>query len=165
MVRLSEFMDLVNGQKVFHERQSVRFENDSRRQEFHSRIADEFQALASAIEETERQLEKMSGSPSPSKFAISLSWDEIEGLPDELLAELSISKSDKSELNIRALIEELGGIASLDRLLVGLFKKTGEVMKRANLNARLYRMAQKELIYNIPGKKGVYSTKPTNDED
>jgi len=165
MPRLSEFVDFVNQQMDFHERRSEDFKDEPGRQEFHSRIANKFRALAATIEETERQLEKMSSPPSPSKSATSLSWGEIEGLPNELMDELNISESDKSEFNLIALIEELGGVASLDRLLVEIYKKTETVTKRTNLNARLYRMVQKELIYSIPGKKGVYSTTPTNNED
>lgn len=95
----------------------------------------------------------MSGYDKPS-----LSWDELEGLPEELVAELSISDSDKTDFNIIGLIREAGDVASLDRIILNLYKQTGEIVKRANLNARLYRMVQKEQIYSVPGKKGVYST-------
>jgi len=96
---------------------------------------------------------------------LGLSWEEIHGLPQELLEELSISESDKTEFNISSLITELGGVASLDRLLVALFRQTGEITKRAALNQRLYRMVQKELIHSVPGKKGVYSIRPISEED
>jgi hypothetical protein len=96
---------------------------------------------------------------------LGLSWEEIHGLPQELLEELSISESDKIEFNISSLITELGGVASLDRLLVALFRQSNEITKRAALNQRLYRMVQKELIHSVPGKKGVYSIHPISELD
>jgi hypothetical protein len=84
---------------------------------------------------------------------LALSWEEIDGLPKELLEELSISESDKTEFNISSVITELGGVASLDRLLVALFRQSGEITKRAPLNQRLYRMVQKEMIYSV-GEEG-----------
>ena len=71
-----------------------------------------------------------------------------------------ISESDKAEFTIVSLIDESGGVASLDQILVALYRKTGEISKRLGLNSRLYRMVQKGLIHSVPGKKGVYSTKP-----
>ena len=49
-------------------------------------------------------------------IAISYSKDSLlSDLPDELMAELSISDSDKAEFAIVGLIDENGGIASLAR--------------------------------------------------
>ena len=164
MIQLIEFVDFVNSQAEFHERQAVRFFQDTRRLELHRNTAKKFRDLAEAIEFNEKVLSKLGPLPSPKKAALTLSWNEIEGLPDELVAELSISDSDKSDYNLIALIDEVGGMASLDRLLVELYKKTGEVIKRSNLNARLYRMIQKEMVFSVPGKKGVYSSRPINEE-
>jgi len=165
MTKLIEFVDFVNGQAEFHERQAIRFFEDTRRLELHKSTAKKFRDLAEAIEINEKTLSKLGPLPSPERAALSLSWNEIEGLPDELVAELSISDSDKSDYNLIALIDEAGGIASLDRLLVELYKQTGEIVKRSNLNARLYRMIQKEMVFSVPGKKGVYSTRPIKEDD
>ncbi|MFM0170594.1 hypothetical protein PQR33_14845 [Paraburkholderia sediminicola] len=89
-----------------------------------------------------------------------LSPSDIEDLPDELLAELSLNESDKKEFLIIDIIDEVGGIASLDRILVSLYRRTSEVEKRAKMVSRLYRMTTKGLIHAHPDKKGVYSTKP-----
>jgi hypothetical protein len=96
---------------------------------------------------------------------LALSWEEVEGLPEEVMKELSISESDKTEFNIIAGIEAMGGIASLDRIIVYLWKTHGDLQKRLPLNQRLYRMTQREVIYGVPGKKGVYSSAPMTDEE
>lgn len=89
-----------------------------------------------------------------------LSPSDIEDLPEELLAELSLNESDKKEFLIMDIIDEVGGVASLDRILVSLYRRTGEIEKRAKMVSRLYRMTTKNVIYALPDKKGVYSTKP-----
>jgi hypothetical protein len=89
----------------------------------------------------------------------SLSMKELENLPKELLDELSI-KTDSTEFAIIEIIETLGGAASLDQIIVHLYRKTGEILKRSPLTNRLYRMSQKEQVYSVPGKKGVYSVHP-----
>lgn len=96
--------------------------------------------------------------------SITLMPDELDGLPEELISEL-ISDSDRSEREIYKVIEECGGIASLDRIILTLYKKTGEVHKRAGTTSRLYRMSQKGFAFPVPGKKGVYSIKQLSEAE
>jgi hypothetical protein len=49
--------------------------------------------------------------------------------------------------------------------MVELFKRTREVPKRNVLTTRLFRMASRGAIYNVPGKKGVYSTYELSEAD
>lgn len=85
--------------------------------------------------------------------------EDLDGLPDELIQELSVTDGDRLDFTIYTIIEELGGIASLDQLLIALYRKTGEVHKRPNVNSRLYRLTTRGgELFNVPGKKGVYAT-------
>lgn len=105
------------------------------------------------------------GSPSDiDEASLRLTPDEIRDLPDELLEQLSISESDRKDFLIVDIINDLGGITSVDKILVTLYRKTGEVEKRTRLVSRLYRMQQKGLIYPSATRKGVYATAPL-DED
>jgi len=63
------------------------------------------------------------------------------------------------------LIDENNGLISLDQLIIGIWKKTGESVKRQALTSRLYRMSQKDLIFSVPTKKGVYSNRPISEEE
>ena len=45
----------------------------------------------------------------------------------------------------------------LDRLLIELFRRFGAVHERRFINNKCYRMAQKGLIFPVPGRKGVYT--------
>lgn len=83
-----------------------------------------------------------------------------------MLTELSESAlPDRGETLLLHVINDRGGIATLDQVLVGLYRKTGEVMKRTTLTSKLYRMTQKGTVFVVPSKKGVYSTRRLSQED
>ncbi|WP_236211316.1 hypothetical protein [Metapseudomonas otitidis] len=100
-------------------------------------------------------------SPQASKAAprLNLLPEDLVGLPDELLQELSVTKSDFFDFEIARYIDEAGGVMTLDQLIITLYRKTGEIHERSKLNSRLYRMAKKNLVKSIEGRKGVYATK------
>ena len=85
---------------------------------------------------------------------------DLEGLPQELIDQLSITDSDREDFGFYKILEEAGGAMSLDQLLIAIYKESGTVYDRAKLNQRLYRMSQKKMIHAIQGKKGAYSIKP-----
>ncbi len=170
MISLAKHIEFVKSQQVFHERQVLRYPDNLRRQERHNETAEKFKTLADCLNQLEEKLanDSVIGSGlelQDDQYRLALTRDDVEGLPEELMNELSVSDVDKSEFNIIALIEESGGVATLDRILVALYRQNGEIMKRATLNARLYRMSQRALIHSVPGKKGVYSVKPLSEED
>lgn len=83
----------------------------------------------------------------------------VHDLPEELLGELSIAKTDELEDQIVTVINAYGGAASLDQILVGLFRKFETIQKRRFIQNKLYRM---DMVWGVDGKKGVYTTeKPT----
>ena len=169
MEKLASHIEFVKSQIEFQQRQAVRFAPEPRRSRLHLDAVERFKSLLADLELLRIRLngnpEILNVNSAVAAPRLGLSWEEIDGLPPELLEELSISESDKTEFNISSLITELGGFASLDRLLVALFRQSGEITKRAALNQRLYRMVQKEMIYSVPGKKGVYSIRPVSEED
>lgn len=158
---LNRYLELVNQQAAFHENMAAKFPAESHRAKLHKKTAEGFRSLADDIVIADKRLDTPS---QPSRLQqsgpvqLSLSIEDIEGLPEELVRELSISGGDKVEFAILNAIEEAGGVISLDRLLIALFKKTGEINKRASITSRLHRMSNKNLIFSVPGKKGIYST-------
>lgn len=160
-MNVEEQTDFVKSQMEFHLRQADRFKTDKRRNELHSGTAAKFKLLYDWIIEANDKIKNLPVALNEldrPKGSINVPWDEVKDMPLELLEELSISDSDKSDYVVVSIVERVGGVASLDRILVELYKETGEVVKRANLNARIYRMIQKEALYSVPSKKGVYST-------
>ena len=88
-----------------------------------------------------------------------LTLKDVEGLPPELIEQLSISKID---FTIESILNEADGMMSLDNILIDLYRVTGEIHKRNVITSRLYRMRQKEIIHNVPNKSGYYATRPVS---
>lgn len=88
-----------------------------------------------------------------------LTTEDLEDLPPALVAQLNITESDKKDMYLSKLIDKCGSIISLDKLLIAIYKDSGEIYERNKLMARLYRMSQKGIIYTHPYKKGQYSTR------
>jgi len=79
----------------------------------------------------------------------------LHDLPRELREELSVARGDNLEDQLVTVINSCGGEASLDQILVGLFRKFNEVHKRRFIQNKLYRMS---MVWGVDGKKGVYTT-------
>ena len=161
MDEVNKFIHFVKHQAEFHERQAQRFLSDERRSQLHDETVKTLRELLAFLED----LASRPPAIGRAGTGLSLSWSELQDLPDELVGELSITESDKLDFSITELIDRQGGVASLDRILVEVYRLTGEILKRQNLNARLYRMAQKGLIYSVAGRKGLYSTRELSEDE
>jgi hypothetical protein len=166
---LSKHVAFVNEQAEFHEKTLRKFAPDSFRAKLHQSTAEKFRSLAIDLESSDKLLDAPVSVPevrvTKTPLQLSLGIEELEGLPPDLIQELSLSDGDKTEFAIVNSIEEAGGVISLDRLLIALWKKTGEIHKRVNLTSRMARMASKNSIYYVPGKKGTYSTEQLSSEE
>jgi hypothetical protein len=58
-----------------------------------------------------------------------------------------------------------GGVLPLNKILIGLYRKTGVTHKRPALTSRLYRMVERGRLYNVPEQKGVYSITSINADE
>lgn len=152
------FLEFVKSQIAFNERNAERYQRTPRGKGYQER-AREFTSLHAFLS----KLPSENTSAKNGKPVLGLRPQDLEGLPDDVLSELNISDVHKLEHRIISTIDDHGGIATLDQILVGLFKKHNEKVKRLNLNSKLYRMSQKGLIHNVHGRKGVYATRPDID--
>lgn len=85
---------------------------------------------------------------------------DLDDLPPELRSQLQVGKVGEVEREIIALIrDDLDGIANVDEILVGLYRRTNEIHERQPLANRLYRMGQAGHLISVPKKKGVYRIK------
>ena len=84
----------------------------------------------------------------------------VHDLPPELLGELSITKGDELDDQIVTVINAYGGEASLDQILVGLFRKFKVNQKRRFMQNKMYRMS---MVWSVDGRKGVYTTTEPDD--
>lgn len=88
---------------------------------------------------------------------IPASYGDLSDLPTELMKELSGVKVDDLEQQIYTVIKSGGVEVDLDAVLIELFRRFQVVQTRKFLQNKLWRMAQKELIFSVPSRKGVYS--------
>jgi hypothetical protein len=88
---------------------------------------------------------------------IPASYGDLSDLPPELMKELSGIKVDELEQQIYTIIKAGGEDVDLDAVLIELFRRFKVVQTRKFLQNKLWRMAQKELIFSVPARKGVYS--------
>lgn len=154
MKRLSDFVPFLKEQVEYHDRQLIRLRSDPAKKKLHEGIAKTFRELTEAVEQTQSTT-----APNVDSSLTALTPADLAGLPPELLAELNLSESDSQDLAILNMIGEAGGVMSLDKLIIALYRKTKEVHKRAKLTSRLYRMVQREVLFTVPKKKAVYTTK------
>ncbi|MDF0749911.1 hypothetical protein NLU14_06680 [Marinobacter sp. 71-i] len=157
---IEKHLDFVKEQIQIQEKLAEKFGNKEYRKNLHLGSAKKFSDLYDDLLTLQKQLDGSSGSAPLDSPQIELNYEDVEGLPEELLQELSFSESDKLDFKIQKIIDENGGMASLDKIIVALYKETGEIHKRTSMTSKLYRMAQKDAVFSVPGRKGVYSTKP-----
>lgn len=164
---LQKYLPFVKEQVEFQERMRQKYGGNSFRQQLHQNTKDKFAALLADMEAADIQLDTpQQPRRSAAKLVnLNLTPADIEGLPEELIGELSISEADKAEFAILSILEDAGGIASLDRIIIGLYRKTGEIHKRSSVTSKLYRMAQKDLVFSVPSKKGVYASTSFTEEE
>lgn len=88
----------------------------------------------------------------------------VEDLPEEIRNQLVSVQYDELESQILAVIKDrYSGIATIDEILVGLWRTHEDVHQRDILANKIYRMTRKEFLHSVAGKKGVYSTSPVEE--
>lgn len=172
--RLLGWVEFVNSQAAYHLRQIERIarrESDGkpelkRQKANHQRIAEQFQELADFLQ-TQRLDDSSSlehSGPNVVSPALHLLPEDLEGLPKELLKELNISESDQLELEIFDSLKKAGGTLPVDKILIQLYRDTGQVHSRDKLAAKLYRMSAKGKLIASNEHRGVYSLPGKSDQ-
>ncbi|MGI8738531.1 MAG: hypothetical protein ACR2KU_02415 [Gammaproteobacteria bacterium] len=166
--QLAKFLKLLREQVTFHKDKALAFSSTPRRHKKHWDTAKGLEEILSYIyilEISKEPARQDTGSTPPKQLRLTLTPTDLEGLPDEQIAELNISSVDRVEFDILNLLEDSGGIMTLDQILIGLYRKTQAVQKRQTITSRIYRMGQKNLIYSVPRRKGVYSSRRISEEE
>lgn len=176
MTTIAEIRQFVNDQRSFHDKKAALYIEKSerlngagkaeyaKRGKAHQDLSAKFAAIADFIDSVPDRPAQYPLQP-VAATGLTLTAQDIEGLPEELVKELSISEADIADFAIVSVVDEAGGILSLDKILILLYKKTGEINKRTAVNARIYRMVQRGSMYSVPGKKGVYATRDVSEEE
>lgn len=120
--------------------------------------AERFESLADELSGVPDELLRLYGLTS----SLPADLGNVHDLPPELLEELSVAKADELEDQLATVIRAYGDEASLDQILVGLWRKFKVSQKRRFIQNKLYRM---DTVWSVSGRKGVYTTtEPDADE-
>jgi hypothetical protein len=168
MNKVETFIHFVKEQIAFQEKMANKYDDNAYRHNLHIKTAGKLNELLAYMEEIEERGHARFDSNNrgdSAKKRIKLTLEDIQNIPEELIKELNVTETDKQDLVIEHVIASSGGVLSLDKILVELYRKTREIHKRSTLISRLYRMVQRGVIYNVPGKKGVYSTYELSEQD
>ena len=83
-------------------------------------------------------------------------FGDLGDLPPELRQQLSAYKVDELEQKLHDIAKSTDNELSIDHFLVEMYRRHGDIHERRPLMNKLYRMAQKGMIFAVEGKKGVY---------
>lgn len=167
---LVEAIEFVKRELAYHQRQASKAPGQPT---VHHKLAREFEALFALLGSPElaaamtRAQAKTAGddalafiADNPTQVHPAL----LEGLPSELVEQLQISDTDRFQWQVVDIINRAPDrIVSIEVLLIALFKMTGRVYERLDLSNRMYRMARKGMAFSVPGRKGWYTTVPTDE--
>ena len=147
MDSLNQFLVFVNEQAEYQFARSSHFrqQDDQVRADAYQKRAKYFLLLKEFLEHNYKQVSLQN--------SIHITPSDLVGLPPELISELNISESDRQDFLIMDVMDDLGGIASIDKIIIQVYRKSGEILERQKLGARLYRMINKKLIHSLPSKK------------
>jgi Fe2+ or Zn2+ uptake regulation protein len=168
MPKIDNYVTFVKEQVTVQERLAQKYDEDNYRSGIHFKSARAFADLARFLEDIQKRgtqdIAYLNRGDTPQK-RILLTFEEIENAPEELLKELNLTENDRQELLIEHIIAQADGVLSLDKIIMELYTRTREVPKRTAVTQRLFRMASRGMIYNVPGKKGIYSTYELSEAD
>lgn len=86
-------------------------------------------------------------------------FGRLDDLPPELLTQIPAARIGELDQQIINLLQDkFDGAASVDEILVGLYRDTSVIHDRRKLAGKLYRMvnSQPKLLDAVPRKRGVY---------
>jgi len=168
MGKIDAYLEFVKEQVSVQQKLAEKYGTSPYRKGLHTKSAKEFADLAEFLAELRSRGTNTTAylhrGDSPLK-KIALTYEDIDGAPEELLRELNLTDADKQDLLTEYIIAQAGGVLPLDKIMVELWKRTRQVPVRNTFTSRLFRMVGKGMIYNVPGKKGYYSTYPLSAED
>ena len=145
-MNVDDYLKTVKDLKVRCRRTADHAEFGSERQVAYKRFETDLEKLADFLDTRARRID-----PLPADLG------DISDLPPELRQELSLPQADELEENIHAVLVSYGGTADLDQILIGLYRRFGEVQKRRFVQNKLYRMSRKSMVFGVPHKRGHYT--------
>ena len=148
-MNLDDAIEFISQEAIYHDEQlskSLALNEDEAESSAHYQKKRLYTSLYNLLINIQKRLD-------PNKSNTTILPSELEGLPKELLEQLS---TDTLEINLLKIMEDHGGPISLDRLILIYFKLHSEILERRKLTAKLYRMCKSGSLYSV-GERGIYS--------
>lgn len=172
---LENHIHLVKGQIAYYEDLIDRFppnhpRYDARKVEMYERLLMQHDELLKYLKEQKSLLDRPRKEEIPANPSVNAGAavadeqekpgipDELAGLPEELLAQLSDRAKKGQNDPLVQIIQDRGGMATLDEILIDLYRRYNEIGTRNIIANKLYRLSKQGLVRSVEGKKGVYST-------
>lgn len=164
---LEKFIFLVKGQIDYYRDQIDRFPPNNPRSrpeqiKMYQRLLSEHEALLAYLEAQPKEsanssIGRLSQPLDSAAEKASHVSDDLSDLPAELLEQLSgRAKKGPSDILVQ-IITDRGGSASLDEILIDLYRKTGEIGQRTLVGNKLYRLAKQGLVATTEGRKSIFT--------
>lgn len=83
---------------------------------------------------------------------------DLVNLPEQLREQLQLSRNDHLDMSIYSALESLGGSATLEKLLIELYRSQRKMINRKPLARRLHGLVERGVIFRTPGRRGLYHT-------
>ena len=166
---MNKFVSIVKHQVVWFQEQAARFTPEHPRYRpdkvaMYERLARDFGELAMFLaalpdETSVGTLEPPKPAERPAAPPVVVGTPaDLSDLPPELLEQLSAGAKKVDTDVLVQVINGRDGTASLDDILIDLYRKHRQVETRAVVSNRLYRLSKRNMVWAVPGRKGVYTT-------
>lgn len=156
METIAEIIAFCKAQSAYHTKRAAWRNVKPEAEASHKKFAAQFDSAVRLLEQLPAQVVSgESGRTSPQSDLFAIDPFDLDGLPEELVSELAISKADQEDAQIIQLFRIAQRPLNINEVMVGLYRKFEVRQKRTALSARLYRMASRGELVNV--EKGVYS--------
>lgn len=144
---MPDALDSVKALVADYRRLSKNLETDDPvRAKRHSQVADNLELVVAELEGARKRLRPLSSD-----------FGDLSDLPEDVLQQLNLSKMDELDQQLRDIVASAnGGEVGINQIIIELWRRHKVSKGRTYIMNKLYRMAQKDTITSVEGKKGVY---------
>lgn len=166
-MNISDALEFLNNRIQFHQSRAKRFNRNSHPSKQHERTAQQHRDLITLLKslQVNATQKPVVSNETAQDDLFSLNPLKLDDLPEELVDDLNLSKSERRDAEILELFKIAERPLNINELMVGLYRKYEQRPKRNALSARLYRMAQRDDVHSVPHKKGLYAIGPLEEEN
>lgn len=155
-MNLDEYYRLVNDQISYLESKSVQYAPDHpkynvKRTETFSVLLQGFRELAKYLD-YRRNLEQINVHGTE----VGKRLGNLDDIPEHMLKQAKLSKTDELDEQVISVIRDMQNVASVDEIYFQLYRKFELELERTFLVNKLGRMARKDLLIGVKGKRGIY---------